>query len=148
LERSVLDSINIPNDLGLILTRQQYRTIIYDVQSHANEEACGLIAGQLPNAKKIYPITNELHSATRFRMAGSEQIYALMDIEDKGWDLIAIYHSHLYGPGEPSETDKNEYAFPGVYYLIIDLSSTVIQLRGFDLIYGNWIEVPIRIKNM
>jgi len=142
-----LDPVNSPENTGLFLTREQYETILLDVWLHKEEEACGLVGGVLPSAIKIYPVANALHSPTRFRMDAHEQVRALMDIEQNGWELLAIYHSHLQGPGEPSETDKNEFAYPGVIYLIVDLSKSKQTLRGFKLLYSSWIEIPINIKD-
>ena len=82
------------------------------------EEACGLVASDGQDSKEVYPITNELHSTTRFRMDPVEQIEAIMDIEQRQLILAGIFHSHPKGPSQPSARDIVEFAYPGVYTLL------------------------------
>ena len=142
-----MDLISVSKDTELSLTREQFDEMLFHVRQLVDEEACGLVGGKSPTALKVYPVTNALHSPSRFRMEAREQINALMEIEHNGWDLLAIYHSHLKGPGKPSETDTAEFAYPGVSYLIFNLSGIVQILRGFQMIAGEWIEIPIVISN-
>jgi proteasome lid subunit RPN8/RPN11 len=83
------------------------------------EEACGLIAGRPPGqVERVFPVTNRLHSPSRFEMDPREQLRAFIEIEAAGLALLAIYHSHPLGPAQPSPTDQAEFAYPGVAYLI------------------------------
>jgi proteasome lid subunit RPN8/RPN11 len=83
------------------------------------EEACGLLAGQPSGlVERAIPVTNRLHSPSRFEMEPQEQLRAFLEIEAAGLVLLAIYHSHPLGPSHPSPTDQAEFAYPGVAYLI------------------------------
>ena len=139
--------VNSPGNYQFHISRAQYEEMLHDVRIHDGEEACGLIGGKQGDSLKIFPVTNSLHSPTRFRMDASEQVKALMEIERNGWELLAIYHSHLLGPGNPSETDTAEFAYPGVSYLIFNLSENSQVLRGFQMIAGEWIEIPVMISD-
>jgi proteasome lid subunit RPN8/RPN11 len=119
--------------------------MLLHVQSQLGEESCGLVAGLQDTALAIFPVTNSLHSPTRFRMDALEQVKALLEMERSGWELLAIYHSHLHGPAQPSETDTKEFAYPGVAYLIFDLSQVEPFARAFQLLAGIWVEIPITI---
>lgn len=92
------------------------------MHSHAAElapqEACGLIAGRSNLGMKVYPLTNALHSPTRFRLDPREQLQAFFDIETRGWQLLAVYHSHPNGPAIPSTIDVREAYYPQIYNLI------------------------------
>ncbi|HNT23972.1 MAG TPA: M67 family metallopeptidase [Anaerolineales bacterium] len=118
------------------------------VQAHAGrclpEEACGLLAGLDGCVQMCYEITNTLHSATRFRMDAQEQVRAFMDFEQRGLELLAIYHSHPAGPLEPSSTDLVEFAYPGVLYLILTLSAGEWQGRVFVIDKTLVSEVPLQ----
>lgn len=102
----------------LWLDIEHYQQMQDDVSRKAPEEACGLVAGVGNQSIKVYVITNELHSPVRFRMHPQEQVDAILAIEQKGWEMLAIYHSHPSGPGHLSITDIKENAYPGVPYLI------------------------------
>lgn len=97
------------------------RQILADVARRATlgEEACGLVGGRHGRAELVLPVTNRLHSATRFEMEPGELVRGLQRLEDvEKFELLAIYHSHLQGQGEPSETDRAEFYYPGVAMLI------------------------------
>lgn len=111
-----MDSLKV--SIEIFLQKQHWDAMFSHVIRTAPEEACGLIAGKDRISQAVYPVTNELHSAIRFRMAPAEQLAAFLDMEEKGWDLAAIYHSHPKGPAEPSNVDLAEFAYPGVLYLI------------------------------
>lgn len=113
------------------------------------EEACGLISGELRGgvwqAAQIHPVTNELHSSTRFRMAPKEQWSVLKSIDENNESLIGIYHSHPQGPPEPSTTDLLEFAYPGVVYLIWSQDEDKWLVRAFVMDNSAAREVKILI---
>ena len=120
-----------------------YEQMLRDVRRRTEEEACGLVAGKAGRAVLVYVITNELHSPTRYRFEPNEQIGAFLDVEQRGIEILAIYHSHLNGPGYPSETDRAEFAFPGVITLIWFPGEMDWECRGFwieegDVSEANW----------
>ena len=103
---------------ALTLTERHWTQMWRHVSARLPEEACGLLAGVGERVTAVYPVTNELHSRVRFLMEAQEQINAFIDIERRGWDILAIYHSHPTGPDRPSPTDLAEFAYPGCIYLI------------------------------
>jgi proteasome lid subunit RPN8/RPN11 len=113
------------------MSQSFYIQMLEHVQSTAPEEACGLVAGIDNLATKVYSVSNELHSPTRFRMDSGEQIRLCLEMERQGLDLLAIYHSHPKGPGHPSVTDQAEFAYPGVITLIWYPSATGWECRAY-----------------
>lgn len=108
---------------GLRITPMQYEQMRAEAERNAPEEACGLVAGRgaqsgAADAAAIMPVENALHSPWRFRMRPQQQVAAFLLMEEKGWDLLAIYHSHPQGPAGPSATDLNEFAYPEALVLI------------------------------
>ena len=51
-------------------------------------------------------------------MDPEEELKAFISVEEKGWDILAVYHSHPHGIDHPSATDIDELTFPGIIYLI------------------------------
>ena len=102
------------------------------------EEACGMLGGAFSAgpggpaiAQVALPVTNALHSPVRFRMDPHEQLKAFNRLDEQGLDLVAIFHSHPTGPEHPSLTDLAEFAYPGVFSLI--LSTRPVDLSPVDL---------------
>ena len=116
---------------GIYITSEHWMQMEVDVSAKTPEEACGIVAGERNRSRLIIPVTNILHDAYRFRMAPEEQLKAFLLVEDKGWDILAIYHSHPYGINSPSVTDYNELTFPGIIYLIWYRDANNWQCRGY-----------------
>lgn len=127
----------------LFLRREHWQQMRLDVESRETEEACGLVAGEGLTSCEVFPVTNELHNPVRYRLDPEEQLKALLKIEEKNWNLLAIYHSHLRGPDQPSATDISEAMYPGVIHLIWYPLGAEWACRGF-LINSGSIE-PVQI---
>ncbi len=132
---------------NLRLSRALYERMREDVSCRAPEEACGIIAGKSRQAKKVYVITNALHSPTAFRMEAQEQIDAFLEIEKEDKEILAIYHSHPTGPETPSETDIAEFAYPGVFMLIWYKHDAGWDCRNFIIDKMRVIEAGIKIDS-
>lgn len=103
---------------GLSLLPGHWTQMEKDVRKKDPEEACGIVIGEGNRAGMVIPITNILHSPTRFRMDPQEELNAFYTAEKSGLEVLAVYHSHPHGPGVPSEIDFKELSFPGIIYLI------------------------------
>ncbi len=103
---------------NLSLSSEQIEEMQRHVEDCYPEEGCGILGGFSDRVAWVIPITNTLHSSTRFQMDPREQIDAFFKIEDAGGKLIGIYHSHPNGPEFPSESDVRESAFPEVVHII------------------------------
>lgn len=121
--------------------------MLTDVQKRAPEEACGLVAGRESLTRRVFPVSNELHSRTRFRMDPSEQLKILLEIEESGCELLAIYHSHPDGPERPSATDIAEAAYPGVVHLIWHFRAGAWECLGFLIEEQQVIPVSLRVTS-
>lgn len=139
---------------GLTIPRLIWEALTADAARFAPQEACGLLAGISPVVQIHYPIPNELHSTNHFRMEPQAQVNAFVDIEARGLELLAIWHSHPAGPAYPSATDLAEYAYPGVVYLIWspslketgDQASSGWTGRGFLLDRGVTCEILLKVE--
>ena len=74
-------------------------------ESKATEEICGFVAGVRNRSTAVYPVENIAHRPDLFQMEGRSQLDALMAIDNSGWEILAIYHSHPSGSPKPSQLD-------------------------------------------
>lgn len=116
-----------------------------DVGRRAPEEACGLVAGRDRHALAVFPVDNALHSPVRYRIDPQEQLNVFLLIEEKGWELLAIYHSHPKGPAGPSTTDIQEAYYPQAVYLIWSQVNGDWHCRGYSIREGQVSEVLISV---
>ena len=109
------------------------------------EEACGLLAGEQGILVAVHPVTNVLHSKTRFRMDGPEQVRVLQAIEMAGLALVGIFHSHPEGPDDLSVTDVREMRYPDIAHLIWSRPEGDWTCRAFRMVDGQPGEIRLVI---
>lgn len=123
--------------ISLRLKRPLFQQIIRHLEDVLPEEGCGLIAGTEGLAQTVYPVRNSLASPIAYEMEPVEQLEAMLDLENRGLDLLAIYHSHPHGPAEPSETDISMAYYPEAAYLIISWDRNhKLTARAFFIVDG------------
>ena len=109
-------------------------------------EGCGIMAGTTSRVERLYPITNLLASPSAYEMEPNEQLQAMVDLEDRGWEMLAIYHSHPNGPETPSQTDVLQAYYPDTAYVIVSFRSRQEpSVRAFHIVDGRVTEVPYSI---
>jgi len=143
-----LDPLEATAPGHLIISFHQWELMRSHIEQHIPEEACGLLAGLESQVKMVLPITNELHSPVRYRMAAREQLDAFEQIDRAGLELVAIYHSHPNGPDGPSATDIAEAFYPEAAYLIWSAQDKVWNCRAFRLQEGQFQEVILSVRNL
>ena len=130
----------------LTIPRPLYDAMIQHLQDEYPLEACGLLAGKGGIASRQYPIENILRSPVAYEMEPTQQIQAIMELEDDGLELLAIYHSHPQGPSVPSETDVALAYWPEAAYLIVSLQNRAApQVRAFGILEGRVEEIPLAL---
>ena len=85
------------------------------------DECCGLLATKDSVVVKHYRMTNAERSPYRYSMDDKELFITNREIEDSGWEMGVIYHSHTHSPAYPSQTDVRLAFWPGTYYLLLSL---------------------------
>ncbi|MEX0992981.1 MAG: M67 family metallopeptidase [Solirubrobacterales bacterium] len=106
----------------MVLPAEMIEEIVHHAREQAPNECCGIIATRDGAATKLYRATNSEASPFRFVIDSRDQLRVTSDIEDNGWELGAIYHSHTRSAAYPSQTDVNfAVAWPGVAWVIVSL---------------------------
>lgn len=101
------------------------------------QEGCGLAAGKSSHVERIYPVKNSLASSTAFEMDPLEQIEAMLDMDSRQLEFLAIFHSHPFGPAEPSHTDISMAYYPEAAHIIVSWDAGHHRsIRLFSIING------------
>jgi proteasome lid subunit RPN8/RPN11 len=143
------------------IPRAIFDELIAHARDEAPNEACGLIGGADGRAQTLYRARNSEASPLRYNLDPQDQFRIMSEIEDRGEELAAIYHSHTASPAYPSQTDINlalmdrrengepvgqEPLFPGVIYLIASLAEGEAPLRGFRIDEEGVSEVELTVE--
>jgi [CysO sulfur-carrier protein]-S-L-cysteine hydrolase len=125
------------------------RPIYEELLAHAREEApnecCGLIGGSDGVAKTVYRARNAEASPLRYNLDPQDQFRIMTEMDERGEELSAIYHSHTASPAYPSQTDINLASYPDTLYLIVSLADGEKELRGYSITDGEVTEVDLAI---
>jgi [CysO sulfur-carrier protein]-S-L-cysteine hydrolase len=102
------------------------RSLLDEIVAHAREETpnecCGMVAGRDGRATRVHRARNAFASPLRYEVDPQDQYRITMEIEERGEEIAAIYHSHTRSEAYPSQTDINLAAnWPDPLYLICSL---------------------------
>lgn len=121
-------------------------------KSEKPNECCGLIGGIDGVAMRVFRTTNSEASPFMYVMDPREQLRIIDEIDEAGWELLAIYHSHTRSAAFPSRTDVELAFYPQTPYLIVSIKDPQHpEIRAFILTRtapeGQQIrEVPVEIR--
>jgi len=112
------------------------RALVDELIAHAREEApnecCGLVGGSDGTAASLYRSINAEASPLRYSLDARDQFRIMQEMEQRGEDLVGIYHSHTGSAAYPSQTDVNLAAYPDAVYVIVSLEDPENpDVRGF-----------------
>lgn len=106
--------------------------------AHAREgvpnEVCGLVAGRDERAERVIRCAN-VHPTpvTRYQIDPREQLRAFREMDARGEELVAIYHSHPATQPYPSPTDRAEAHYPDAFYILLSLRTGEPELRAYRI---------------
>jgi proteasome lid subunit RPN8/RPN11 len=140
------------------LPRSMFDDMVTHARSGLPNEACGVVAGKDGRSLRLYPMRNAEESPVVYRLDEREQLEVFNDIEDRGWGLVAFFHSHPHTEAFPSPTDRSlaqwrdpvtgreTPAYPGTRYLILSLAERDPVLRAFTFPGGEPVEEEVRVS--
>src|SRR5438132_2413921 len=124
----------------LRVRREQLERIIAQARAEAPNECCGMLAGHGEVVEEVFPGRNKDQSPRTYLMDPQDQLHALRAIDEHGWALVGIYHSHPHTEAYPSRTDRERALdmdgnplFPETQYVIVSLRDAQPQVRAFRI---------------
>ena len=126
--------------------------MVDEIVAHAREEApnecCGMIGGRDGEATSLYRARNADPSPLRYTVDPRDQFRIMEQLDERGEELSAIYHSHTASSAEPSQTDINlARGWPDPLYAIVSVAEADSPvLRTFRITNGSVEEVPLDVR--
>jgi proteasome lid subunit RPN8/RPN11 len=125
--------------------------LLDEIVQHARDdlpnECCGIVASDNGEAVRVFRTANAEASPVRYSLNPNEQLRITNEIEDAGWELGAIYHSHTRSEPYPSQTDVNLAFYPDAIYLIVSLRKPDDpEIRAFRIVDEQIEEVTIAVE--
>lgn len=127
----------------LRIKQRHYRKMLEHLTGSLPHEGCGFLAGREGLVTRVYGVLNKLASPSAFEMDPGQQLEAMIDIEDRGLDLLAIFHSHPVGPDFPSAVDVSSVTYPEAINIVVTFAGTEQPtVRGFYIRDDHVEEIP------
>jgi [CysO sulfur-carrier protein]-S-L-cysteine hydrolase len=132
--------------------------LVDEIVVHALEnpdiECCGLVAVGVglddgaKTATRVYRAENIHASALKFEIDPMEQYKLTNAIESQGWEIGAIYHSHVRSEPKPSQTDIGFAAkLSGLEWIIVGLADgEAPEVRSYLIEDGQVREVALEVE--
>lgn len=136
----------------LLVPRAVYTEMVSQAVAEAPLECCGFLAGPAfaegqGTVAARYPLVNAAASRTEYDADPKSLFAATKDIRNRGWEVLAVYHSHPTSPPVPSRTDLARAYWAGVVHFIISLQSSQPEVRGWCLSQEDYHEAEWEILN-
>ena len=132
------------------ISDQNWQIMLSYIQAGLPEEACGMLLGKSHQNNyqtlEVHPTTNILHNPVRYQMDPQEQLEVINYMQEKGLELVAIYHSHPQGQNTISQIDIEEAFYHETVYLIWFAHCGEWQCRAYLIQDGSATEIQIWIN--
>lgn len=108
--------------MAVRLTRKQLDRMLAQAYAEAPNECCGLLLGRGDVVEAVVPGRNIHMSPRIYELDPQDQLHAFRLMDERGWELVGIYHSHPATEAYPSRTDQAKALYPDARYVIISLA--------------------------
>ena len=105
------------------IDRQMLDEIVAHAREDAPDECCGMIGSRDGRAVSLYRARNAEASPLRYIVHPQDQFRIMEQMDERGEELGAIYHSHTKSGAYPSQTDVNlAEGWPDPLYVICSIA--------------------------
>lgn len=132
--------------MPLTLPRGHIDELVAHARQEAPNECCGVIAGKDGAATKLFRAENAEHSPYRYNIDSRELLRIYREIDEQGWEILVIYHSHTHSPAYPSPTDLSLAGYPDAFYVLVSLAGEPPDVRAYHIRDGAVSEEPIIVS--
>ena len=123
-----------------------YDEVIAHAREDAPDECCGILAGKDGGVVELFRAANADRSPYRYNVDPQDLFRIHRECEAKGWDFLAIYHSHTHTEAYPSLTDIRLAFWPESYYVIVSVADADRPVvRAFRILDSQVREEELRV---
>ena len=102
----------------------------------------GVPTGVVSDAR---PAVNADASARTYTVASKDMLRAMRAAEERGDEIVGVWHSHTHTDPYPSPTDVRTAVDPTWMYVIVSLKHGAPMLRAYNIAEGKITELSVAI---
>ncbi len=110
-------------------------------------EACGILARADGRVVRVFCMTNASASPVRYSLEPREQLAVYNRLDEEGWEIGGVFHSHTHTNAYPSPTDVR-LAMEDVPYVIVSLLKEPAEIKAFRIEKQSWTDAEGRIEEL
>jgi proteasome lid subunit RPN8/RPN11 len=135
----------------LRLTETQHRVILGNCYDGLPNEACGLLIGPMIDGRptgavsEARPCANADASARTYTVAPKDLLRAMRAADERGEEIVGVWHSHTHTDPYPSPTDVRQAVDPAWMYVIVSLKHGDPMLRAYAITDAHITELPVTL---
>ena len=122
--------------LQIVLKKQHREILSKEATDNRPNESCALLFGKKKDdmiiVSEIYHTENIEESPINFTISNEQLIQGYKIAEEKGLDVIGIFHSHPDSEPYPSATDKKFMEINPVAWVILSLVTNEFKAYMFE----------------
>ena len=132
-------------DAPFVLPDHLREAVVGHARDETPRECCGVLVGPPGRAEESVRLSNVAPGVTLYEIDAAELFQLeFRTLPARGWEIVAVYHSHPASEAWPSATDVALAAWPDACYLICSLADPAAPVvRAFAIIDGVARERPI-----
>jgi proteasome lid subunit RPN8/RPN11 len=132
----------------LLVPSTAYARIVAHCIDGLPDEACGLLAGDASGGqvRVVYPTRNLAGSAKLYTVDPRQHLQADRDAEQRGMEIMGVFHSHTHTDAYPSPTDVAQAPDPDWHYVLVSLRDCRPVLRSFRIVRARISEEPVVLR--
>jgi proteasome lid subunit RPN8/RPN11 len=118
----------------MVISGDLYDELVAHARDDLPNECCGMVAARDGRFTAHFRARNEFESPMRFQIDSRDQIRITNEIDARGDEIGAIFHSHPNSEARPSQTDVNLARWwPGMLWIICSLAEDRPVVRAFRI---------------
>ena len=131
---------------GSLITRDAVVQVMRLAEAHPRREVCGLVVRRGTGEVEAIEIPNAVAAAqagVAFEMDAGEQLKVVRQLDEEGGVVLALFHSHVDAPAEPSPRDVTDVfsggdpLWPGAEHLIVAVRrGRSVEVRRYRAVGG------------
>jgi proteasome lid subunit RPN8/RPN11 len=125
-----------------------YAEIVAHCLGGLPDEACGLLGGDPASGSvaRCYPARNVAASAKLYTVDPRDHLRADRDAEERGLEIMGVFHSHTHTDAYPSPTDIAQAPDPTWHYVIVSLRDSHPVVRSYRIQGERVDEEPVAVE--
>jgi proteasome lid subunit RPN8/RPN11 len=111
------------------------------------DEGCGLLVGT-PDGEvaQVVASPNVAASAKVYEIDPKVLLRTFRDAEQRGLEVIGVFHSHTHSEAYPSPTDVRQAPDPAWHYVLVSLRDPETVVRSFSIVEGEVVEEAVEVE--